>query len=128
MENVTIHKGLPSGFARANELQLAEYLETGYVQGARKVCLIEGREAAELAVRLGPPRFLKSIRSNLGQSDVDSAEEYVEQYNKGWRAASRADSYPDMGWAMEDGYLDRAAGRAKWHLTFCSDHDNCGEG
>jgi hypothetical protein len=30
--------------------------------------------------------------------------------------------------AWDDGYLDRAAERTKWHLTWCLDHDTCGEG
>lgn len=60
-------------------------------------------------------------------------EEYRREYEAGWRASARASGSGkyDSGnytYAWEDGYLDRAAGRKKWHLLRCPDHDRCGEG
>ena len=72
---------------------------------------------------------------------------YRKAYNRGWRhsATSRHsldnNPYPwvpkadpsntahtvanGLNNAWEDGYLDYAAGREKWHLLHCEDHDNC---
>jgi hypothetical protein len=59
-------------------------------------------------------------------------DEYRKAYERGWRtsmrmadgALERADdrNEPD---AWYDGYHDAAAGREKWHLATCTDHDNC---
>jgi len=60
--------------------------------------------------------------------------EYRRSYNRGWRysrsgtgtldfADSRGYSNDD---AWMDGYLDAAAGRAKWHMVTCPDHERCG--
>lgn len=145
MPEFIVHARVPSGFVLANDLQQQEFVDTGSVQGASKVALVattddrllnaelaerEGFEGyLELAVRLRPPRFLKSVRSSLGRSSVETVEDYIREYNNGWNHAVRSTEYPTgKSDAYEDGYLDRAAGRAKWHLTHCADHDNCGEG
>jgi len=55
---------------------------------------------------------------------------YRAAYQRGWLAARRVGALeraddrgePD---AWYDGYLDNAAGREKWHLATCADHDNC---
>ena len=60
---------------------------------------------------------------------------YKADYNRGWAASgrasdgalSRADARGEPH-AWYDGYADLAAGRAKWHLLRCPDHDACGEG
>jgi hypothetical protein len=62
-------------------------------------------------------------------------EKYAKEYEAGWRAASRPESAKwDSGAssdAWDDGYLDRAALRDKWHLVTCPKHGNldgeCGE-
>lgn len=54
--------------------------------------------------------------------------EYNRLYNNGWRASANAGGLDgDHPEAWEDGYLDYAAGRDKWHLRDCPDHDTCGE-
>jgi hypothetical protein len=67
---------------------------------------------------------------------------YAEAYEKGWRSSAglgpidlteRESRFTARyGHAREDawmdGYLDYAAGREKWHLRDCPDHDNCGQG
>lgn len=95
---------------------------------------------ADLAVRLRPPRTLVDIRSDLSLRDAAShsacatkaREWYIAEYNNGWQAAKQSFSAAwDSGLTSapwDDGYLDQRAGRAKWHLTYCTDHDNCGEG
>lgn len=58
--------------------------------------------------------------------------EYRKAYERGWRAAQRstgtaleaADLRRELD-AWYDGYHDYAAGRDKWHLAHCTDHDNC---
>ena len=99
------------------------------------------RNTADLAVRLRPPRTLADvdrhlIRIDFRERNIPEAERlewYKDQYNAGYKAARRSgDSTAfDRGYtshAWDDGYLDGAAGRAKWHLTYCTDHDTCGEG
>ena len=96
---------------------------------------------AKLAVRLRPPRSYDDIRRPLitraaREAGIPAAEWrdwYIREYNAGYKAASRTSDSPsfDRGvtsHAWDDGYLDRAAGRMKWHLTYCADHDTCGEG
>jgi hypothetical protein len=64
-----------------------------------------------------------ATRADLARLDP----EYKRWYNKGWRysASGSASVSLDHGDAMgapdawEDGYLDYAAGREKWHLAFC---------
>lgn len=69
--------------------------------------------------------------------------DYRKAYNRGWRHSSTDkhsldnNPYPwmpnvaigsgvnAMNDAWEDGYLDYAAGREKWHLLRCLDHSNC---
>lgn len=154
-----IHSRLPQGFHTANDSQVEHYLATGFVPGASKVAAYETPPAYArsidfrlgehlgvdepllLGFRLRPPRLLKDIKSTLGRraaekeyggGDPQATRWYIDQYNKGWAAASREFSREwDSGMssdAFDDGYLDRAAGRAKWHLTYCLDHDVCGEG
>ena len=138
-----IHDALPKGFAFANALQAEHYAANGWVHGARKVCwvrdILSRRDAVSrpstLAVRLGPPKSFSAIHSELGKQDAlmfanaDQARYwYIREYEKGWRSAARTSEMPDGSLAFDDGYLDKATGRPKWHLTFCTDHDNCGEG
>lgn len=142
-----IHDALPSGFALANRLQVDEYERTGNVHGASKLCLVdlaafEGRTG--LAVRLRPPRRWGDVISPIARSEAfrrgiallpettDALEWYVTGYNRGWAAGKR--SGHSRVWnsghssaPFEDGYLDAATGRPKWHNTYCTDHDNCGE-
>lgn len=134
-----VHDRVPSGFALANEQQADEFEFSGSVHGASKVCLVDIGGSTELAVRLRPPRSLEDIRSPLG---LEAARKhdfgwYVDQYNLGWQASTRVSrtGQPSEAWgsgttnyAWDDGYLDHAAGRPKWHLTYCRDHDTCGEG
>jgi hypothetical protein len=119
-----IHDTLPSGFSYANDLQLPEFEATGSVHGAGKIAQVQG---VGLAVRLRPPRTLEDVRSRA--CSAATVEEYVRQYNNGWQHARRVADWPaGTTWAWDDGYLDAAAGRQKWHLTYCTDHDHCGEG
>lgn len=64
------------------------------------------------------------------------AAEYDKEYRAGWRASvrvgrtgqtSKAFDSGETSDAWDDGYHDHAAGRAKWHLRDCPDHDTCGE-
>ena len=132
--NHTIHPTLPSGFSYANEQQRQQYEVTGFVNGASKVCLIESDDPLpypNLAVRLRPPRTLEEVRGRDWKKVTD-VEQYRKDYNAG-HAAGRRGSSTTWGngggsHAWDDGYLDASAERAKWHLTYCTDHDNCGEG
>ena len=139
-----IHDHLPSGFSFADAIQSEEFSASGSVHGASKVCLVrvnvEGDpDAADLAVRLRPPRTVDDIRGPLGRRAAESLglEGYIAQYNLGWQASTRVGrtGQSSEAWnsgmtnyAWDDGYLDHAAGRSKWHLTYCADHDECGEG
>lgn len=123
-----IHNRLPSGFTYANALQADAFDATGSVHGASKVAMVDEGRGAWLAIRLRPPRTLEDVRSQLGRDSVRTVEEYISEYNKGWRCAGQAGDFPSGTYAFDDGYMDRAAGRAKWHLTYCADHDECGEG
>lgn len=123
-----VHPNLPSGFTYANEIQARAFEETGSVHGASKVAIVDEGRGPWLAIRNRPPRSLDDVLSSLGKGSVRDVAEYVSEYNKGWRAADRAADFPSGTYAFDDGYLDRAAGRAKWHLTYCADHDECGEG
>lgn len=72
-------------------------------------------------------------------SSAESDSEYAAAYNKGWRysanGAGGLDHADRRGWSRSegwmDGYLDYAAGRAKWHYRDCPAHHNdeggCGE-
>lgn len=132
---------LPSGFAWANKMQEEAFRKTGSVNGASKVTVVVTEGEALLAVRLRPPRTWADITSDLirkqatarGLCATKAKEWYVEEYNRGWAASGRpgVNAEWDSGYsshAFDDGYLDRAAGRPKWHLTYCPDHDVCGEG
>lgn len=68
---------------------------------------------------------------------------YKAAYNRGWRHSSTVSASLDNNpypWtprvianatsnalndAWEDGYLDYATGREKWHLMHCKDHEAC---
>jgi hypothetical protein len=89
-----------------------------------------------LACRLRPPRRWEDIVSPVGRKGVNGPagrDWYIEEYNNGWACARRGSednpfSRGTSSHAFDDGYLDAASGRMKWHLTYCADHDNCGEG
>lgn len=58
---------------------------------------------------------------------------YRTAYLAGWRYAARTSDLDradadgrSQNSAWMDGYLDRAAGRERWHLLRCADHDKCG--
>lgn len=56
-------------------------------------------------------------------------EMWRRMYTKGWTTKA-SDSYlEDHGLfddqAFQAGYLDQYAGREKWHLSRCLDHDRC---
>lgn len=140
-----VHDRLPSGFAFANAQQSHEFECSESVDGASKVCLVRHNGETLLTVRLRPPRDIYAIKSSLGRASAlnhsldprEAAEWYVTQYNLGWQASTRvgrtgqgseAWGSGTTNYAWDDGYLDQAAGRPKWHLTYCRDHDTCGEG
>jgi hypothetical protein len=145
-----IHDRLPSGFAYADKVQAADFASTGSVHGASKVCLVRPYDAdaePDLAVRLRPPMSVEDVTldraliaseiTRLGLTGDEARDWYKAQYNAGWAASKRvgrtgSDSVAfDRGsttHSWDDGYLDQAAGRPKWHLTWCVDHDVCGEG
>lgn len=165
----TIHEQLPSGFHFADRLQVQQYQATGSVNGASKVCLVQGdrqlvddeadilqaggpdeyprgyyehlaaHRMARLAVRLRPPFRPEHILNRpLIQIDLQNRHPedvapvvhwYRRQYNAGWAAGKRGSGMDrsDTTHAWDDGYLDAAAGRPKWHFSWCLDHDECGE-
>lgn len=128
MTEHTIHPKLPSGFHFANELQAEAFNLTGSIHGASKVCLVrQGDDQVAVALRFRPPFDLEQVKSFLGKRDAASVQEYREDYELGWRNADLDCDMPGGSFAHDDGYLDRAAGRAKWHLTYCANHDDCGE-
>lgn len=73
-----------------------------------------------------------ALRTALGLDP----DQYRADYNRGWRYsrtgldgldyADRTGLSTREGWM--DGYLDFAAGRAKWHLRDCTDHTAAGSG
>lgn len=122
---------IPNGFTRADIMQERVYNEKGHVPGAAKLLEVDGA----LLVRLAPPKYDATltrrplIREALrGKRGAEALAWYRDEYEKGWRAASRSSEFPSGTHAFDDGYLDRAAGRPKWHLAHCLDHDECGEG
>lgn len=138
------HDRLPSGFTYADQHQAAEYTSTGSVNGAVKYAWVRDDFdfRPRLAVRLRPPTSLDEVRSTPGRHDAlvearvrpgtDPLAFYIAEYNRGWAASRRGSTAEwDSGYSVgpyDDGYLDAAAGRMKWHLTYCADHDTCGEG
>lgn len=130
-----VHMNLPKGYVWATEAQLEQFAVQGYVLGAR-VCYVGG----DLAVKLRPPETWFAVRGTLPHREArekglcasEALAEYIREYNNGWQAGglvySEAWDSGMTGAAWDDGYLDRAAGRPKWHLTHCRDHDVCGEG
>jgi hypothetical protein len=70
----------------------------------------------------------KKAQERMGQ------QAYRKAYLRGWRHSQTAnaslDNQPggqDEGWAWEDGYMDYAGGREKWHRRDCelADHNDC---
>ena len=67
-------------------------------------------------------------------NDPQANADYRKAYNRGWASGQRGigglDRADDRGEpeAWYDGYLDAAAGREKWHLLNCSQHDNSANG
>lgn len=144
MTDHKIHDTIPSGFVRADAIQQARFEETGSINGAAKVALVDdGIGGSFVATRLRPPRTPSDVhsvaRTTFPDLSVLTTAEiadvvlgYVREYNAGWAAGARGASEKwasgTSSHAWDDGYLDAAAGRAKWHLTWCDDHDQCGEG
>lgn len=136
-----IHDRLPSGFTFADRMQARNYETKGFVPGAQKIALVKTDEGIEVAARLAPPKYSDTVTrrglireaiSEAGVNPENVLSWYIEEYNKGWQASRRGST---VAWesgrtshAYDDGYLDAAAGRPKWHLTHCIDHDECGEG
>lgn len=67
---------------------------------------------------------------------LEATDEYARDYMAGWKASTRVGltGNPSRKFeegrttrAWEDGYHDQAAGREKWHLRDCPNHDTCGE-
>lgn len=125
---------LPRGYAYVNDIQLSEWENDNTIHGASSIVFAEDG----LAVRLRRPSdwfeivsFLpreEALRLDLGASEALAW--YVREYENGWKSAGRGGSFGALGnpnTAWEDGYLDRKFERPKWHLTYCTDHDNCGE-
>lgn len=96
-----------------------------------------------MATVMGPKRLwnvMKDLHGGLPSTDDrpgrdiarDGEAAYRERYNAGWRYSERGgslDRADDLGLtdneAWYDGYLDMAAGRDRYHITFCPDHDKC---
>lgn len=79
-----------------------------------------------------PPRTADQIQSSLGSAFAhrNGVAAYVREYRNGFAAGSRSTISDDTKWnsgqssdAWDDGYLDAAAGRERWHLTYCPTHD-----
>lgn len=55
---------------------------------------------------------------------------YRRMYTRGWSTRASTAWIEERGLfeedAFQDGYLDSFAGREKWHLSRCLDHDHCG--
>lgn len=138
-DDQTYHDKLPSGFGWATPDQAEAFNATGSVNGASKVALVRQEGGTvDLAIRMRPPRSYDDIDRELIGIDVqrhgitEGAEAvawYTREYNAGFKAGKRSTEMPaDKSHSWDDGYLDAAAGRLKWHLTYCADHDTCGEG
>ena len=59
-------------------------------------------------------------------------KQYKLDYNRGWRTSEKVGNLDQADRdgrsnndAWMDGYLDYAAGREKFHLANCTDHNNC---
>lgn len=128
MTEYQIHETIPSGFSYADELQVIAFENTGSINGASKVCLVKTTGVPRLAFRPRPPHLLKNVESFLGRNSVKTIDEYRAEYERGWRNARRSSYMPSGSQAHDDGFLDGATGRPKWHLAHCTNHDECGEG
>lgn len=79
---------------------------------------------------LKPPKTDEDVLACMNGTErarevhAHGVEWYAREYRSGWAAAQRG-GVPrkwDEGtasYAWEDGYLDAAAGREKWHLAYC---------
>ena len=92
--------------------------------------------------RMGPKRTwqaMKDLHAGFPEGtrpskmiEQDGETVYRERYNAGWRYSERGSSldredalrHTDNE-AWMDGYLDMAAGRERYHMAFCPDHDSC---
>lgn len=124
----------PLGFARLDRVQSDFYARTGSVPGAAKLSSV----ADHVFVRLGPPKYTDTImrRPDVAAevSDLDVGHQvlvwYKSEYLDGWYAAraGHADrTLAGRSIPFLDGWLDNRAGRQKWHLTHCLDHERCGQ-
>lgn len=92
---------------------------------------------------VAPARIIDAaVRAAEARLDGDPVYTYEEAYAKGWASSARGGSLercedrfsgdvrvgPGALDAWMDGWLDYAAGREKWHLRDCPDHDTCGQG
>lgn len=116
MSTHLIRETLPEGFNYADRLQVESFMATASVDGASKVCLVAGAGGLpRLACRLRPPRL--------------RGEWYITEYEAGWLYAKTSTTMPDgTSSAFDDGYLDQATGRMKWHKAHCADHNTSGCG
>jgi hypothetical protein len=66
------------------------------------------------------------------RSTLKDWPKYKRDYERGWRSTAGLDRADADGRsdneAWMDGYLDQAAGREKWHMLNCPDHNTCGKG
>jgi hypothetical protein len=138
-----IHPKLPNGFSYADRMQTEQYhTYEGIIFGARKVIFVDNGEGGyDIAVQMHPPKSVRGLKrrplirralQEAGISDDQAIAWYIAEYNRGWEGARRENcrEWQDGSGshAFDDGYLDRAAGRPKWHLAHCANHDECGEG
>lgn len=136
-----IHTSLPEGFHWADVNQTASFLATCSVPGASKVAVVAVPvvdleiEEYRLAVRLRPPFKVEHVTRRaliahnalaLGMLPGEVLPWYLREYREGWNAHKKEPDLERSGTshAFDDGYLDHQAGRPKWHLTWCEDHDS----
>lgn len=64
--------------------------------------------------------YTNGWRAALHSTDLGTAESrFLDRSGEPWNG--------DAHHAFEDGWLDYAAGREKWHPRDCADHDNCAD-
>lgn len=110
MTGYRVHDATPAGFELADDLQVAAYNATGFVNGAAKVALVKAPDGdgLNLAVRLRPPR--------------EWTEDQLDDYKDGWADGKANRGSPNSTDAYNDGWLDAVWDRMKWHLAYCTDH------
>lgn len=97
----------PDGFHLADRLQVADFAASGSISGAAKVT----HDGVDLCTRLRPP--------------ADRSDSYIAAYRAGWLLAKTGhDITPNASRALWAGFLDRSAGRMKWHSSYCLLHHN----